>query len=184
MYRLKILTPILRFSILLCLFYLPGKPGMGAFHKQIWSPSEFLTLMKDESMTWVYKPETNDILGKVGIKVVLPDFNLKDSTIQIASYRLSKKTHNNIYIGPYKEIIVLDADHNLLGDGTSQSDGYDFLEFTFVDTKNRITYICMQERPYLMWQLSKVVTINFLPYREQDENGEPYCYEASIHGVL
>ena len=181
---MKVLIPILRLSILVCLFYLPGKPGMGAFHKQAWSPSEFLALMKDESMTWVYKPESKDILGKVGIKVVLPDFNLKDSKIQIASYRLSKKAHNNIYIGPYKDIIVLDADHNLLGDGASRGDGYDFLEFTFVDAKKRITYICMQERPYLMWQLNKVVTINFLPYREQDENGEPYCYEASINEVL
>ena len=52
-------------------------------------------------MTSIYKPEARNILGQVGIEVILPDSTLQESTIQISSYRLSNKKSMNIYIGPY-----------------------------------------------------------------------------------
>ena len=182
--RFKEITTILIITILLCLFNFYREPGTGAFNKQVWSVNEFAALMQDETMTSIYKPEARNILGQMGIEVILPDSTLQESTIQISSYRLSNKKSMNIYIGPYKKIIILEADPALLGDGSSKSDGYDSLEFTFIDTKNRITYTCMQERPFLMWQSNRIVTINFLPERKADKNGEPYCYDAYIHQTL
>ncbi len=154
---------------------------MSVFGKQTWSIGDFNKLMKDRTMTSVYIPNPKDVLGQVGIEVILPNPTLKDSIMQISSYRLYKKVVRNIYVGPYKKVITLNADKALLGDGTSTEDGYDSLEFTFIDTKNRITYTCMQERSFHMWQLDKVVTISFLPQRKLDNNGEPYCYDAYIH---
>lgn len=171
-------------TLLLNVLYFTSGNGMSVFKKQVWSVNEFAALMQDETMTEVYKPEPRNISGKVGVEVILPESSLQESTIQISSYRLSNKKSMNIYIGPYRKLIILEADPALLGDGVSKSDGYDSLEFTFIDTKNRITYTCMQERPYLMWQLNKIVTINFLPERKADKNGEPYCYDAYIHGSL
>lgn len=163
------------------ILFLKKESGMSAFNKQTWSPSEFEKMMRDETMIDVYIPKVNDVLGKVGIEVILPDSRLKNSTIQISSYRLYNKKSMNIYVGPYKEVILLDADQALLGDGTSQDDGFDIPEFTFIDQENRITYTCMQERPVRMWRLNKIVTINFLPNRRLGKNGEPYCYDAYIH---
>jgi len=170
--------------LLLSSIYFTSGNGMNVFNKQVWSVNEFAALMQDETMTGVYKPEPRNILGQVGIELILPEPSLQESTIQISSYRLSNKQSMNVYIGPYKKIIILEADPALLGDGSSKSDGYDSLEVTFIDTKNRITYTCMQERPFLMWQLNKIVTINFLPERKADKNGEPYCYDAYIHSSL
>ena len=184
MLKIRTWALILIITILLCLFYFYRKPDTGAFNKQVWSVNEFAALMQDETMTGVYKPEPRNILGQVGIELILPDPSLQESTIQISSYRLSNKQSMNVYLGPYKKIIILEADPALLGDGSSKSDGYDSLEVTFIDTKNRITYTCMQERPFLMWQLNKIVTINFLPERKADKNGEPYCYDAYIHQTL
>ena len=157
---------------------------MSVFNKQAWSESEFSALMKDRTMTATYKPDPKDALGKVGIEIVLPDNQLSSMLVKIKSYRLYKKPQKNIYFGPYKKIIVLDADNTLLGNGKSEEDGYDLLKITFIDPVNRITYTCEQERPFLMWQLNKIVTINFLPERKADKNGEPYCYDAYIHGSL
>ena len=182
--RFKAITTILIITILLCLFYFYRKPSTGAFNRQAWSESEFSALMQDRTMTATYKPDPKDVLGKVGIEIVLPDNQLSSMLVKIKSYRLYKKPQKNIYFGPYKKSIVLDADNTLLGNGKSKEDGYDLLKITFIDPVNRITYTCEQERPFLMWQLNKIVTINFLPERKADKNGEPYCYDAYMHGSL
>lgn len=106
---------------------------MGAFNKQVWSASDFASLMKDETMVEVYKPSLKEVIGNVGIEIVLPEPNLRTATVQLSSYRLYDKAQSNIYIGPYKEIIVLDADKPMLVDGGSKDDGYDVLEITFID---------------------------------------------------
>ena len=106
------------------------------------------------------------------------------ATVQLSSNRLYDKAQNNIYVGPYKPVIVLDADQALLGNGSDKHDGYDSLEITLIDEANRVTYTCTQERPFHMWQLNKIVTINFLSERKPDKNGEPYCYDAYIHRNL
>lgn len=135
-------------------------------------------------MTEVYKPDPKGVVGKVGIEIVLPDNQLSTMLVKIKSYRLYKKPQKNIYVGPYNKIIVLETDNTLLGNGKSDEDGYDLLKITFIDPANRITYTCEQERPFLMWQLNKIVTINFLPERKLDKNGVPYCYDAYIHRSL
>ena len=177
------LTMVTSVLLLIVLYFTSGNE-MSVFKRQVWSVNEFAALMQDETMTEVYKPESRNILGKVGVEIILPESSLQESTVHISSYRLSNKKSMNIYIGPYKKIIVLEADSALLGNGSSKSDGYDSLEFPFIDAKNRTTYTCMQERPFLMWQLNKIVTINFLPQRKADKNGEPYCYDAYIHRSL
>lgn len=167
--------------LLLCAEFMFKGNGMGAFNKQVWSASDFASLMKDETMVEIYKPSPKEVIGNVGIEIVIPEPNLRTTTVQISSYRLYDKAQSNIYIGPYKEIIVLDADKAMLGDGGSKDDGYDVLEITFIDKVNLVTYTCTQERPFHMWKLNKIVTINFLSQRKLDKNGEPYCYEAYVH---
>lgn len=170
--------------LLLCSVLLFKGNGMSVFNKQVWSASDFANLMKDETMVGVYKPLPKEVVGKVGIEIVLPDPSLRMATVQLSSNRLYDKAQSNIYGGPYKTVIVLDADKALLGDGSSKYDGYDSLEITFIDEVNRVTYTCTQERPFHMWQLNKIVTINFLSQRKSDKNGEPYCYDAYIHREL
>lgn len=177
----KVWGAIIIFVLLFCSVLLFKGNGMSVFNKQVWSASDFASLMKDETMVGVYKPLHKDIIGKVGVEIVLPDPSLRMATVQLSSNRLYDKTQSNIYIGPYKSVIVLDVDTALLGDGSSKYDGYDSLEITFIDEANRVTYTCTQERPFHMWQLNKIVTINFLSQRKTDKNGEPYCYDAYIH---
>ena len=184
MKKLKISLTIATSILILSVIFLKNGNSMSVFNKQAWSESEFSALMKDRTMTATYKPDPKDVLGKVGIEIVLPDNQLSSMLVKIKSYRLYKKPQKNIYFGPYKKIIVLDADNTLLGHGKSKEDGYDLLKITFIDPVNRITYTCEQERPFLMWQLNKIVTINFLPERKADKNGEPYCYDAYIHSSL
>ncbi len=184
MKKLKTLITIATSILILSVIFLKNGNSMSVFNKQTWSESELSALMKDRTMTETYKPEPKDVLGKVGIEIVLPDNQLSSMLVKIKSYRLYAKPQKNIYVGPYKKIIVLDADNTLLGNGKPEEDGYDLLKITFIDPVNRITYPCEQERPFLMWQLDKIVTINFLTERKADKNGEPYCYDAYIHRSL
>ncbi|MEL3918143.1 hypothetical protein [Aeromonas enteropelogenes] len=181
MKRLRLWGAILAVMLLSYFVFFMSGNGMSVFNKQVWSASDFSDLMQDETMVEVYKPISKDVLGKVGMELVLPDSSLAKSTVKIMSYRLYDKAQNNIYVGPYKEVIILDVDKALLGEGKSKDDGYDSLKITFIDEVNRTTYTCEQERPFHMWQLNKVVTINFLPQRKLDKNGQPYCYDAYIH---
>ncbi|ENC6659392.1 hypothetical protein [Aeromonas hydrophila] len=184
MKKWKLWVALLAVILLSYLVFFMSGNGMSVFNKQTWSASEFADLMQDETMVGVYKPVPKEVLGQVGIEFVLPDNSLSKSTVKIMSYRLYDKAQSNIYVGPYKEIIALDADKALLGEGKSKDDGYDSLKITFIDAKNRTTYTCEQERPFHMWQVNKVVTINFLPQRKPDKNGQPYCYDAYIHRNL
>ena len=180
----KVWGAIIFVVLLLCSVLLFKGNGMSVFNKQVWSASDFASLMKDETMIGVYKPLPKEVVGKVGVEIVLPDPSLRMATVQLSSNRLYDKAQSNIYVGPYKPVIVLDADKSLLGDGSNKYDGYDSLEITFIDEANRVTYTCTQERPFHMWQLNKIVTINFLSQRKPDRNGEPYCYDAYIHRSL
>ncbi|MGL5990281.1 MAG: hypothetical protein ACRCZ4_09195 [Plesiomonas sp.] len=172
------------FLLLFCVVFFFKGNGMSVFNKQVWSASDFESLMKDETMIDVYRPLAKDVIGRVGIELILPAPSFRMATVQLSSNRLYDKPQSNIYIGPYKAIIVLDVDQAFLGDGSSKYDGYDSLEITFIDEVNRVTYTCVQEKSFHMWQLNKTVTINFLPQRKLDKNGEPYCYDAYIHRGL
>lgn len=182
--RKKIWGSILFIVLILCSVLLFRGNGMSVFNKQVWSASDFASLMKDETMISVYKPLSKEVVGKIGVEIVLPDPSLRTATVQLSSNRLYDKAQSNIYVGPYKPVIVLDADQALLGNGSDKYDGYDSLGITFIDEANRVTYTCTQERPFHMWQLNKIVTINFLSERKPDKNGEPYCYDAYIHRSL
>ena len=184
MKKWKLLCSILSVILISYFIFLMSGGSMSVFNKQTWSASEFADLIQDETMIGIYKPLQKEILGKVGVEFVLPDSSLSKSTVKIMSYRLYDKAQSNIYVGPYKEVIILDVDKALLGEGGSKDDGYDSLKITFIDEKNLITYTCEQERPFHMWQVNKVVTINFLPQRKLDKNGQPYCYDAYIHRSL
>ena len=59
--------------LLLIVLYFTSGNEMSVFNKQTWSESELSALMKDRTMTETYKPEPKDVLGKVGIEIVLPD---------------------------------------------------------------------------------------------------------------
>lgn len=142
----RIWIAIIVVMLLLCSVFMLKGNGMGVFNKQVWSASDFSSLMKDETMVEVYKPSPQEVIGNVGIEIVLPDSNLRTATVQLSSYRLYDKAQSNIYIGPYKEIIVLAADKAILGDGSSKYDGYDALQITFIDKVNLVTYTCTHVR--------------------------------------
>ena len=84
------LTMVTSVLLLIVLYFTSGNE-MSVFKKQAWSVNEFAALMQDESMTEVYKPESRNILGKVGVEIILPESSLQESTVHISSYRLSNK---------------------------------------------------------------------------------------------
>ncbi|MDW6004550.1 hypothetical protein SBX37_16965 [Vibrio mangrovi] len=156
--------------------------GMAVFHKQSWSEEDFKNIILNEiNTTNPFKPLADDYAGKVAINIELPEESLRNSIVKIYSFVMQK----NIYIGPYKEKIIISADKKMVKSEESEKyDGMDILDLSFIDKNNRITYTCEQEKIYKIWQLNKMVTIQFLSRKKLDENDQPYCYAAQITDSL
>lgn len=161
------------------MFYVLGMDmnRLGSFNKHVWSDRDFKNIVMNEidsaRLEMDGKIITNNI---VGIKIELPDVSLSDAILTISSGVVG----GYIYVGSYKGIIKINATQNMLKNEHHEYDGYDMLEMSFVDVKNKITYTCMQEKPYKIWELNKTATVHFFESRRSDENGQPMCYSIDI----
>lgn len=178
----KIIRFVLMF-ILVVIFYIfgVGMNKVGSFNKHAWSDRDFKNIVMNEiDSVRLVTDEKTIINNVVGLKVELPDVSLSDAILTISS----EVAGGYVYVGPYEKIIRINATQNMLKNEHPEYDGYDMLDISFVDVKNKITYTCMQEKLYKIWEKNKIATVNFFESRRADKNGQPQCYSVHISGDL
>lgn len=125
------------------------------------SPEKIRLVIANESARQVFEP----IKGEATVLAEI-HFNLARSAMEdVQMFMTSYKSGRMVYRGPYKAILKIQA-----GEALMEHDGMDTFRFVFVNAKKGLVCSGEQEVGGRAWRSDRPALIEFLPYRELDDD--------------